>query len=147
MERIMFGEGFGDSLRNVVDTPLGKLGMLNRWEHLQPLLKCHTFKQGEEVHIAAWPNNRTETGFEPWALSLQASEVLASQIYAIEGQTWVLCTNSPMSQEGIEKNKLGVVVRQVKRWQREVGGGASAVYGPDGRRLTSKVETTFDGLI
>lgn len=147
MERTMFGEGTGDSLRNVVDTPLGKLGMLNCWEHLQPLLKYHTYSQGEEVHIAAWPNNRMKTGLEPWSISMQACEFLASQMYAIEGQTWVLCTNYPVSQQGIEKNTSEATAQQGKRWQREVGGGAAAVYGPDGRRLTDEIETTFDGLI
>lgn len=147
MERTMFGEGSGDSLRNVVDTKLGKLDMLNCWEHLQPLLKYHTFSQGEEVHIAAWPNNRMRTGAEPWSLSMQACEVLASQMYAIEGQTWVLCTNYPVNEEGIEKNTPEATVQPGKRWQREAGGGAAAVYGPDGRRLTPETGTTFDGLI
>src|ERR1700712_4089996 len=36
VERTLFGDGSGDSLNNVVDTPLGKIGMLNCWEHLQP---------------------------------------------------------------------------------------------------------------
>lgn len=147
MERTMFGEGTGDSLRNVVDTPLGKIGMLNCWEHFQPLLKYHTFSQGEEVHIAAWPNNRMKTGTEPWSISMQASEVLASQMYAIEGQTWVLCTNSPVGQKGIEMNLSDAAVQSGKRWQREAGGGAAAVYGPDGRLMTPRTETTFDGLI
>ncbi|KAK4504600.1 hypothetical protein PRZ48_005516 [Zasmidium cellare] len=144
MERTMFGEGTGDSLRNVVDTPLGKIGMLNCWEHFQPLLKYHTFSQGEEVHIAAWPNNRMSTTLEPWSISMRASPVLASQMYAVEGQAWVLCTNSPVSEEGIERNTSEV---QEKRWQREIGGGVAAVYGPDGGKMTLEIETTFDGLI
>jgi len=147
MERTLFGEGTGDSLRNVVDTPLGKIGMLNCWEHLQPLLKYHTFSQGEEVHIAMWPNNRTKTGPEPYSLSVEACVVLASQMYAIEGQAWVLCTNYPISQQGIEKNTSEATMQQGKRWQREAGGGAAAVYGPDGRLLTPKTDTTLDGLI
>jgi predicted amidohydrolase len=56
MERTVFGDGSGSSLLNVVDIPgVGKVGGLNCWEHTQPLLRYHTYTQGEEFHIAAWP--------------------------------------------------------------------------------------------
>lgn len=56
VERTVFGEGSGSSLRNVIDVPeIGKIGGLNCWEHAQPLLKYHTFSQGEAIHVAAWP--------------------------------------------------------------------------------------------
>jgi nitrilase len=56
MERTIFGDASGDCLRNVVDVPdVGKVGMLACWEHVQPILKFHTFQQKEEIHVAAWP--------------------------------------------------------------------------------------------
>ena len=56
VERTVFGEGSGASLLNVVNDPVvGKVGMLNCWEHSQPLLKFHTHSQGEQIHLAAWP--------------------------------------------------------------------------------------------
>lgn len=56
MERTIFGDGSGSSLMNVVDVPgVGKVGQLNCWEHTQPLLRYHTYSQGEEIHVAAWP--------------------------------------------------------------------------------------------
>lgn len=56
VERTIFGEGSGSSLLNVVDVPgMGKVGGLNCWEHVQPLLKYHTHVQGEQIHVAAWP--------------------------------------------------------------------------------------------
>jgi nitrilase len=56
VERTIFGEGSGASLLNVVNDPVvGKIGMLNCWEHSQPLLKFHTHSQGEQIHLAAWP--------------------------------------------------------------------------------------------
>jgi nitrilase len=56
MERTVFGDRSGSSLVNVVDIPgVGKVGGLNCWEHTQPLLRYHTYFQGEEFHIAAWP--------------------------------------------------------------------------------------------
>lgn len=32
-----------------------KVGALSCWEHIQPLLKYHTYLQGEEIHVSAWP--------------------------------------------------------------------------------------------
>lgn len=122
--------------------------MLNCWEHILPLLKYKTFSQCERVHFAAWPTNRENPTKEPWSLSLLATEVMASQMYAIEGQTYVLCAKSPVSQAGIEKTRPGTGQQtQEERWQRPTGGGAAAVYGPDGRRLTEPADPTFDGLV
>ena len=55
MERTIFGEASGRSLTNVVQTPYARVGGLCCWEHIQPLLKYHTFHQREEIHVAAWP--------------------------------------------------------------------------------------------
>jgi predicted amidohydrolase len=56
MERTIFGDGSGSSLKNVVDVPgVGNVGGLCCWEHTQPLLKHHTHSLGEEIHVAAWP--------------------------------------------------------------------------------------------
>lgn len=53
-ERTIFGDGSGASLMNVVDEPtVGKVGVLSCWEHSQPLLRYHTYSQGEWIHVAA----------------------------------------------------------------------------------------------
>lgn len=36
VERTLWGDGQADSLKCVVDSPFGKIGGLNCWEHLQP---------------------------------------------------------------------------------------------------------------
>ena len=56
MERTVYGDGDGTSLNNVVEVEgIGRVGGLNCWEHMQPLLKYHTNSQHEEIHVAAWP--------------------------------------------------------------------------------------------
>jgi nitrilase len=56
MERTVFGDGSGNSLKNVVQVNgVGRVGALACWEHTQPLLKYHTYLQREEIHVAAWP--------------------------------------------------------------------------------------------
>ncbi|RDW68214.1 hypothetical protein BP5796_08871 [Coleophoma crateriformis] len=147
LERTLFGDSTGDSLKTVVDTPLGKIGMLNCWEHLQPLLKYHTYAQGEQVHIAAWPFNGESIGDEPWSLCNEANEVTASRMYAIEGGAFVLVTNQSISSEGLKKNSEGHNAIGKTFMLGGGGGGAAAVFGPDGRKLTKDTDPTFDGLI
>lgn len=55
MERTVFGDAFAESLDSVVDTSVGRVGALSCWEHIQPLLKYHTYAQREAIHVAAWP--------------------------------------------------------------------------------------------
>jgi aliphatic nitrilase len=55
IERTVFGEGDGSDLV-VVDAPFGRLGALNCWEHVQPLMKMAMYAQHEEVHVASWPS-------------------------------------------------------------------------------------------
>lgn len=68
MERTIFGDSSGDSLVNVGDVNIGRVGSLACWEHLQPLLKFHTFSQKEEIHVAAWPSLARFEGEGQWSL-------------------------------------------------------------------------------
>lgn len=121
--------------------------MLNCWEHFQPLLKYHTYAQNEQVHIAAWPYNGEAQGDEPWSVCNEANEVTASRMYALEGQSFVLVTNQPISEEGLAKNTETHASTGKSFSCGGAGGGAAKVYGPDGRQLTEPVKETFDGLI
>lgn len=147
LERTMFGEGTGDSLQTVADTRLGRIGMLNCWEHLQPLLKYHTYAQNEEVHVAAWPYHGEALGEEPWSVCTEANEVTASRMHAIEGGTFVLVTNQMISAEGLKKNTEGHSATGKSFSVGGGGGGAAGLFGPDGRKLTSDSDPFLDGLV
>lgn len=70
MERTVFGECTGDSLHNVVDTSVGRIGALSCWEHINPLLKYHTYHQRELFHVAAWPPVYPHSGGpDLWSMS------------------------------------------------------------------------------
>lgn len=117
-----------------------KVGTLACWEHLQPLLKYHTYSQGETVHVAMWPpinSFGTQPAPEsPELFSMTHDGAYAlSTTHAMEGGTFVLYTTSVLSEQGIEKlgSKDGVALRAP-------GGGHAAVIGPDGRTLTTELE-------
>lgn len=53
---------------NVVKTPIGNVGALMCWEHLQPLIRHHTLAQNEQIHISSWPVMANEKEGE-WTFS------------------------------------------------------------------------------
>lgn len=55
VERSVWGDGQAESLKCVADSPFGKIGGLNCWEHLQPLLRYYEYSQGVDIHVAGWP--------------------------------------------------------------------------------------------
>jgi nitrilase len=89
-EKILWGAGDGSGLR-VYDTGLGKIGGLICWEHWMPLTRFAMHAQGEQVHVAAWPE-------------LPDIHVLASRHYAFEGRCFVVCVGSYMTIADIPKD-------------------------------------------
>ncbi|KAL3428061.1 aliphatic nitrilase [Phlyctema vagabunda] len=143
MERTVFGDASGNSLKNVVQSPgVGRVGMLACWEHAQPLLKFHTFHQNEEIHVAAWPPlYHFVEGPGLWSMSREGTRSL-SQTYAVESQSFVLSTTAVLSQEGIDRmNTTSGVIMNIP------GGGCSAIFGPDGRQLTQDIPETEEGIL
>lgn len=142
MERTVFGDATGNSLKNVVDVVgVGRVGCLACWEHTQPLLKYHTALLREDIHVAAWPPVFAhQPGPGLWSMSREGCRNL-SQTFAIESQTFVLHSTSVLSNAGIERMGTAGGLMGVP------GGGSSAVFGPDGRKLSEDVPETEEGII
>jgi len=75
-ERILWGAGDGAGLR-AVDTPAGRVGGLICWEHWMPLARQVLHADGEQIHVAAWPD-------------MPEMHELAARTYAREGGCFVL---------------------------------------------------------
>ena len=78
-ERIVWGQGDGSTL-HVVETAAGRVGGLTCWEHWMPLARFAMHAEGEQIHVAAWP----EVG-DP------ELHRFASRHYAFEGRCFSLC--------------------------------------------------------
>lgn len=65
-----------------------------------------------------------------------------SQTYAVESATFVLHCTSVITQKGIDA--LGTAGSPSFN---APGGGCSAVFGPDGRRLTKEIEATGEEIV
>jgi aliphatic nitrilase len=140
VERTLFGEGDGSDLR-VVATPLGRLGGLCCWEHLQPLSKYAMYSQNEEVHVAAWPSFSLYRG-GAYALGPEVNNA-ASRIYAAEGQCFVLAPCGVVSPAMIDM----MCDTDMKKQLLLLGGGFARIYAPDGRELGEALPEDAEGLV
>lgn len=160
MERTLFGDANAKSLYNVVDVEgVGKVGALSCFENMQPLLKYHTISQREQIHVSCWPplHPFNPQGEAPFSMSAEGTldNMLnyrncliclgcqsLSQTYAIESATFVLHCTSVISEKGIKAMKTeGSPLANIP------GGGQSAVFGPDGRRLTEPIPSDQEGIV
>lgn len=109
VERAVWGDGQADSLQTVADSPFGKIGGLNCWEHLQPLLRYHEYSQGVQIHIASWPPMFPipDDGDIKWGFNAtDKGSLVASQFLAIEGQSFVVVASQVLTEGNLKKLNL-----------------------------------------
>ncbi len=145
IERTVFGEGDGSDLR-VVDAPFGRLGALNCWEHVQPLMKMAMYAQHEEVHVASWPSLSIYRDIA-YALGPEVNNA-ASMIYAVEGGCFVLAPCAVISQEMFDMLcDAPAKAHLLNPRTDKPGGGFTVIYGPDGRSLCEPLPEDCEGIL
>lgn len=140
VERTVFGEGDGSHFQ-VYELDVGKVGGLCCWEHLQPLSKYAMFSLGEQVHAAAWPSFSLYRG-AAYALGPELNTA-ASQLYAAEGQCFVVMSTGTVDHAMIEmladtEDKAQLLLE---------GGGFANIFGPDGSPLVETLPENEEGLL
>jgi nitrilase len=140
VERTVFGEGDGSDLA-VCETAIGNIGSLCCWEHLQPLTKYAMYAQNEQIHCAAWPSFSLYRG-GAYALGPEVNNS-ASQIYAVEGQCFVIAPCATVSNAMADVLCTDATKKQLLL----VGGGFARIYGPDGSPLGTSLAETEEGLV
>ncbi|MFD3925687.1 carbon-nitrogen hydrolase family protein [Streptomyces sp. NPDC058614] len=140
VERSLFGEGDGSDLK-VVPTPLGRLGLLNCWEHLQPLNKYAMYAQHEQVHVAAWPAFGLYKGIA-YALGAEAN-MAATQTYALEGGCFVIAPTQVIGERALET----FTTTDEQRALLAKGAGNTRIFGPDGTPLGKPLDEQAEGLV
>lgn len=140
VERTVFGEGDGSDIA-VYDLPFGRVGALNCWEHFQTLTKYAMFAMHEQIHIAAWPGMSL---YQPNVHAFGSNaQLVATQMYAMEGQTFVLCSTQVVGKAAHQffcetqthKDLIGY------------GGGFAQIFGPDGRALAERLPEDAEGVL
>ena len=138
-ERTVFGDGDGSDFR-VSETDIGRIGQLACWEHLQPLSKYAMYSMHEQIHCAAWPSFSCMP--QAYALGAELNNA-ASQMYAAEGQCFVIGACGMVSEEMIDM----LVENDGHKELISVGGGHAVIYGPDGKLLADKIPHDQEGLL
>ncbi|ETS76477.1 hypothetical protein PFICI_11864 [Pestalotiopsis fici W106-1] len=142
MERTIFGDALTECLDGVADTRAGRVGALSCWEHAQPLLKYHMYAQREQIHIAAWPPLYPADGDQgQWSMTSEGAQSLA-RTYALESQAFVLHSTAVISLAGVDRMKTQTGIAMSAP-----GGGSSAVFAPDGRKISTDLPETEEGLV
>jgi nitrilase len=140
VERSVFGEGDGSDLA-VHDFDIGKVGGLCCWEHLQPLSKYAMYSLDEQIHVASWPSFSLYRGIA-YALGPELNTA-ASQMYAAEGQCFVIASSATVSQEMTDL----LCDTPEKHDLLKVGGGFSMIFGPDGSPLCEPLSEDAEGIL
>ncbi|KAK3933540.1 carbon-nitrogen hydrolase [Diplogelasinospora grovesii] len=147
VERLIFGDGTGESLDSVVQTDIGRVGHLNCWENLNPLLKAHSAALGEQVHVAAWPLYPPASTLkhpDPYTNVADSNADIITPAYAIETGTFVLAPFQTLSNEGNKKNTPAHLWQEGKE---APACGFSRAFRPDGHRLCPDPDPSFEGLL
>ncbi|RDW60618.1 nitrilase cyanide hydratase CH [Coleophoma cylindrospora] len=146
VERLVFGDGTGDTTESVVDTEIGRIGHLNCWENMNPFLKSYAVSLGEQVHIAAWPlypDAATLKYPDPYTNISDANSDIVTPAYAIETATFTLAPFQTISAEGIKLNTPpGKELEDPNIYN-----GHSRIFGPDGQNLVAHPAKDFNGLL
>ena len=117
-ERMVWGLGDARGLR-VVETPVGRLGVLICWENLMPLSRYALYAQGVEIYCAP-----TYASGEVWLASMRH--------IAMEGGCWVLNAGCLLAARDFPPDfpERGRLYPDPDEW---INSGDSAVVAPGGR--------------
>lgn len=107
---------------------------------MQPLTKYAMYSMHEQVHIAAWPS----FSLYPQAFSLgPKANGAVSQVYAMEGQCYVLAPCGVVSQAMHDL----MIENEAQENLIYVGGGFAQIYAPDGSPMCEPLPEAEEGLL
>ncbi|KAK8041609.1 cyanide hydratase [Apiospora phragmitis] len=147
VEKLVYGDGAGDTFMSVTATELGRLGQLNCWENMNPFLKSLNLSQGEQVHVAAWPaypGVERRVRPDPATNCAETASDMVTPNYALETGTWTLAPFQRLSVEGLQKNTPEGVDPETDPAPYN---GHARIYRPDGSLAVAKPGKDFDGLM
>ena len=95
-ERTVWGEGDGVGLR-VYERSYGRVSGLNCWEHRMVLPGYALMAQGTQIHVAAWPFNKT---LDP----IHGKGLLLSRAFAAQGACYVITPCALLRPDDVESS-------------------------------------------
>lgn len=138
-EKMTWANGDGAGLR-VIDTPLGRVGMLICGENGNPLARFAVMAQGEQVHIAnyppLWPNGGD--------YSLLDAIRVRAEAHSIEAKVFTIVSSSFITDD--VKDLIADGDKRLREIMDKCPRTASMVIGPNGEQL-GEVKRDEEGIV
>jgi nitrilase len=121
-ERMVWGLGDASGLRVLDSAIVGRVAAMLCWENWMPLSRFVLHAQGEQIHVALWPD-------------LPEFNVLATRSYAFEGRCFVVSAGTRLRGGDLpdDLRNCGAFGPEPVDDLRVLLKGGSTVAGPDGR--------------
>jgi aliphatic nitrilase len=138
-EKLTWANGDGAGLR-VVDTPLGRLGMLICGENGNPLARYSLMAQGEQVHIAnypsMWPNGAD--------YSLEDAIRVRAAAHSLEAKVFTIVSSSFLPDDVMDLVAGGD--KRLREIMETTPRTASMVIGPNGEQK-GEIRRDEEGIV
>lgn len=129
-EKLVWASGDGAGLR-VLDTPIGKVGMLICGENTNPLARYALIAQGEQVHVSSYPPVwPTRPPDQPGRYDLAAATKIRAGAHSFEGKLFNIVSSAFLDQSALDA--LRGVGREALEVLEQAPRGVSMVIGPSG---------------
>jgi aliphatic nitrilase len=101
-EKLIWAPGDGAGLR-VLDTPLGKIGMLICGENTNPLARYSLMAQGEQVHVSSYPPVwPTRPSNQPGRYDLAAAIRIRAGAHSFEGKVFNIVSSALLDKSALD---------------------------------------------
>ena len=129
-ERLSWANGDGHGL---VTHPLGPftLGALNCWENWMPLSRTALYAQGEDLHVALWPGDVSDTAH-------------ITRFIALEARSYVISVSGVLRREHIPDEMPGAEIMRAAS-DEQISTGGTCIAAPDGSWVVEPI-TAHEGL-
>ena len=143
-EKLIWAAGDGEGLR-VIETPVGKVGMLICGENTNPLARYSLIAQGEQVHVSSYPPVwPTRPSNQPGRYDLAGAIRIRAGAHSFEGKVFNVVSSAFLDRKSLDSLKgLGSDARDTLEQSPQA---VSMVIGPSGE-VVSETLCEEEGLL
>jgi nitrilase len=133
-EKLVWASGDGAGLR-VLDTPVGKIGMLICGENTNPLARYALIAQGEQVHVSSYPPVwPTRPSNQPGRYDLAAAIRIRAGAHSFEGKVFNIVSSAFLDKRSLDELKgIGKDARETLEQSPQA---VSMFIGPSGEVIS-----------
>ena len=133
-EKLIWAGGDGAGLR-VLDTPVGKVGMLICGENTNPLARYALIAQGEQVHVSSYPPVwPTRPSNQPGRYDLAAAIRIRAGAHSFEGKVFNIVSSALLDKASLDR--LSGIGKEARDTLEQSPQAVSMFIGPSGEVIS-----------